>query len=173
MRSETRLPDHPTILIIYSPTQDSKRKGACNINGPLRYVSAPTGLRFYTDAAPSVGFGGFFQDHWVAGPWPLLPPEHLLCPTRDIPSGRGCALRNHTWQRKRISVMRDNLDVVEASHKAPYSPFLQDRRCHARGLAGAPPPLQQLGCWFSSAFSAYISPDASAILAAQRLLTSS
>uniref|UniRef100_A0AAV2JZK2 Uncharacterized protein n=1 Tax=Knipowitschia caucasica TaxID=637954 RepID=A0AAV2JZK2_KNICA len=64
-----------------------------------------------------------------------------------------CALRNHTWQRKRISVMRDHLDVVEALNKALYSPLLQDRRCHARDLAGAPPLFlcKRLGRWSSSA----------------------
>lgn len=33
-------------------------------------VSSPTDIQLYTDAAPSIGFGGFFQGRWFAAPWP-------------------------------------------------------------------------------------------------------
>ncbi len=33
-------------------------------------VSSPTDIQLFTDAAPSIGFGGFFQGRWFAAPWP-------------------------------------------------------------------------------------------------------
>lgn len=38
-------------------------------------------LRFFTDAAPSIGFGDIFQDQWFADSWPneiINLPSHLL-----------------------------------------------------------------------------------------------
>lgn len=28
-------------------------------------------LQFFTDAAPSTGYGGMFQDQWFADKWPI------------------------------------------------------------------------------------------------------
>ncbi|KAK5902945.1 hypothetical protein CesoFtcFv8_008153 [Champsocephalus esox] len=59
-------------------------------------VRSSDSMRFFTDAAPSVDFGGFFQGEWFAGSWPLsistsskfsLNPAYHLYHTRDIPSG--------------------------------------------------------------------------------------
>ncbi|KAL0161246.1 hypothetical protein M9458_044971, partial [Cirrhinus mrigala] len=33
-------------------------------------VSSPIDIQLYTDAAPSVGFGGFLRGHWFASTWP-------------------------------------------------------------------------------------------------------
>ncbi len=33
-------------------------------------VSSPIDINLFTDAAPSIGFGGFYQGHWFASPWP-------------------------------------------------------------------------------------------------------
>ncbi len=33
-------------------------------------VSSPIDINLFTDAAPSNGFGGFYQGHWFASPWP-------------------------------------------------------------------------------------------------------
>ncbi|XP_033991047.1 general transcription factor II-I repeat domain-containing protein 2-like [Trematomus bernacchii] len=39
-------------------------------------VHSSDSTRLFTDAAPSAGFGGFFQGEWFAGPWPLSFPNH-------------------------------------------------------------------------------------------------
>ncbi|MGL4905857.1 MAG: reverse transcriptase domain-containing protein [Plesiomonas sp.] len=33
-------------------------------------VSSPVDIQLFTDAAPSIGFGGFYQGRWFASPWP-------------------------------------------------------------------------------------------------------
>ncbi|KAG1936323.1 proline and serine-rich protein 1-like [Pimephales promelas] len=33
-------------------------------------VLSPVDIQLFTDAAPSIGFGGFYQGHWFASPWP-------------------------------------------------------------------------------------------------------
>ena len=38
-------------------------------------VHSADSIQFFTDAAPSVGFGGFFQGQWFAGHWPPAFPQ--------------------------------------------------------------------------------------------------
>uniref|UniRef100_A0AAV2KUX9 Tyr recombinase domain-containing protein n=1 Tax=Knipowitschia caucasica TaxID=637954 RepID=A0AAV2KUX9_KNICA len=40
-------------------------------------IPSSDALRFFTDAAPSVGFGGLFQVQWFAGPWPDAFPQSI------------------------------------------------------------------------------------------------
>lgn len=38
-------------------------------------VHSSDSLEFFTDAAPSIGFGGYFQGQWFASKWPLSLPK--------------------------------------------------------------------------------------------------
>ena len=38
-------------------------------------VHSSDSLKFFTDAAPSIGFGGYYQGQWFASKWPLTFPK--------------------------------------------------------------------------------------------------
>ena len=74
-------------------------------------------LELYTDAASSVGFGGYFNGQWFQGKW--LPHMHLS-PTKGIsiewqelfPIVVACALWFPHFSGKRIQFWCDNQSVV-------------------------------------------------------------
>ena len=80
-------------------------------------VSTSPDLELYTDAASSVGFGGYFNDEWFQGKW--LPNMHLS-PTKGIsiewqelfPIVVACALWFPQFSGKRIQFWCDNESVV-------------------------------------------------------------
>ncbi|XP_071059415.1 uncharacterized protein [Pseudochaenichthys georgianus] len=83
-------------------------------------VCSSDSIRFFTDAAPSVGFGGFFQGEWFAGSWPPSFPNHASSSALHeiFPIAVACHVWGHLWFRKRISVLCDNQSVVEIINKA-------------------------------------------------------
>lgn len=80
-------------------------------------VSTSPDLELYTDAASSVGFGGYFNGQWFQGKW--LPHMHLS-PTKGIsiewqelfPIVVACALWFPHFSGKRIQFWCDNESVV-------------------------------------------------------------
>ena len=80
-------------------------------------VSTSSDLELYTDAASSVGFGGYFNGQWFQGKW--LPHMHLS-PTKGIsiewqelfPIVVACALWFPHFSGKRIQFWCDNESVV-------------------------------------------------------------
>ncbi|XP_007540736.2 uncharacterized protein LOC103129532 [Poecilia formosa] len=93
-------------------------------------ISPADAMQFFTDAAPSAGFGGFFQDRWFAVKWlPLFPHSESSAFYDIIPIAAACCVWGHLWVRKRIVVFCDNTAVVEAINKGRSSssimPFLR------------------------------------------------
>ncbi|XP_038136401.1 uncharacterized protein LOC119780436 [Cyprinodon tularosa] len=98
----------------------------CNWNGKSFFyddiIQSASMLQFFTDAAPSVGFGGFFQDRWFAGSWPpsfTNSQSSALCEV--YPIAVACRLWGPLWRRKRISAFCDNMAVVDAINKGRSS----------------------------------------------------
>ncbi|XP_034057253.1 uncharacterized protein LOC117536475 [Gymnodraco acuticeps] len=83
-------------------------------------VYSSDSMRFFTDAAPSVGFGFFFQGEWFAGSWPPSFPSHASSSALHeiFPIAVACHVWGHLWPRKRISVLCDNQSVVGIINKA-------------------------------------------------------
>ncbi|XP_034086278.1 uncharacterized protein LOC117555511 [Gymnodraco acuticeps] len=83
-------------------------------------VYSSDSMRLFTDAAPSVGFGGLFQGEWFAGPWPPTFPNHASSSALHeiYPIAVACYVWGHLWLRKRISVLCDNQAVVGIINKA-------------------------------------------------------
>ncbi|XP_035997645.1 uncharacterized protein LOC118564320 [Fundulus heteroclitus] len=79
-------------------------------------------LQFFTDAAPSVGFGGFFQERWFADKWPSsFNNSHSSALCEVYPIAVACRLWGPLWKRKRISAFCDNMAVVDAINKGRSS----------------------------------------------------
>lgn len=99
------------------------------------FVSRPEDIQLFTDAAPSVGFGGFYQGKWFAATWP---PE-ILAVSSGVPSSAlfeiypiviAAILWGHEWSGKCILIHSDNSSVVEIinkgrSRRPTVSQFLQ------------------------------------------------
>ncbi|XP_034554896.1 uncharacterized protein LOC117823776 [Notolabrus celidotus] len=101
------------------------------------FVSRPDDIQLYTDAAPSVGFGGFYKGRWFAATWP--PELKSLDSESRSPSSTlhelypvviAALLWGHEWSRKSILIHSDNTAVVEIinkgrSHSPAIMPFLR------------------------------------------------
>ena len=79
-------------------------------------------LRLYTDAAPSVGFGGIFGKDWFSSPWPteLTPLADLVLSTALMelyPIVVASLLWGHLWARKHILFFCDNEATVNIINK--------------------------------------------------------
>ncbi|XP_049331184.1 uncharacterized protein LOC125799168 [Astyanax mexicanus] len=86
-------------------------------------VSNPVDIHLFTDAAPSTGFGGFYDGRWFASQWPA---EFFQLPSdlRDSSALRelypiivAALLWGHEWTRRVIFTHSDNLAVVNAINK--------------------------------------------------------
>lgn len=85
-------------------------------------VSSADALQFFTDAAPSSGFGGFYQGKWFAERWPASFPNSESSALHEIyPIAVACCLWGHLWKRKRIAALCDNIAVVEVINKGRAS----------------------------------------------------
>lgn len=81
-----------------------------------RVTSCPD-LQLYTDAASTIGFGGFFNGKWFQGRWP---PDLLINKTKGIsiewqelfPTVIACALWYPHFSSKRLQFWCDNQSVV-------------------------------------------------------------
>ena len=82
-------------------------------------ISSADDLKFFTDAAPSLGFGGMFQNRWFAGSWPreFADLDQSSALYEMYPIVVACHLWGHFWARKRIAVKCDNSAVVAIVNK--------------------------------------------------------
>jgi hypothetical protein len=76
----------------------------------------------FTDAASTVGFGGFFQGRWFQGAWPdnldILGTDKLSMALLEIyPIVVSAHIWGHLWQRKRILFHCDNISTVQIIRK--------------------------------------------------------
>uniref|UniRef100_UPI0037E98D8A uncharacterized protein n=1 Tax=Semicossyphus pulcher TaxID=241346 RepID=UPI0037E98D8A len=95
-------------------------------------VHSSDSLKFFTDAAPSVGFGGFFQGQWFADHWPPAFSEFDQSSAlyEIYPVAVACHVWGPHWKRKHISVLCDNQAVVSMINRGRSSskdimPFLR------------------------------------------------
>ncbi len=95
-------------------------------------VSSPIDINLFTDAAPSIGFGGFYQGRWFASPWPAqlqgLPQSSAFAEL--YPLVVAAFLWGNEWYSKCILVHCDNEAVVQCvnkgrSHSPALTPFLR------------------------------------------------
>lgn len=92
---------------------------------------SPT-LQLYTDAAGSIGFGGYLAGQWFQGRW--LPEQKLDCNTgisivwqELYPIYLACRLWGSQWTSKRIVFFCDNESVVQIlNQKTSKSPKIMD-----------------------------------------------
>ncbi|XP_065145726.1 uncharacterized protein [Paramisgurnus dabryanus] len=88
------------------------------------YITHPEDIQMYTDAAPSIGFGGYYSGRWFASEWP--PEFSNLIQKSDFPSSAlykmypviiATILWGHEWSRQSILIHSDNSAVVEIINK--------------------------------------------------------
>ncbi|XP_061574443.1 uncharacterized protein LOC133441046 [Cololabis saira] len=84
-------------------------------------LAHPHDINLYTDAAPSIGFGGFYDGRWFAAGWPPeLANEHYTASSalyEIYPISVAAILWGHEWTRKSILIYSDNLAVVDIINK--------------------------------------------------------
>ena len=75
------------------------------------------------DAAPSMGFGGFYQGQWFASEWPshFAQHSHSSALSELYPIAVACHVWGSSWRRKRIAVLCDNVAVVEIINRGRSS----------------------------------------------------
>lgn len=78
-------------------------------------------IQYFTDAAPSIGFGGLFGNKWFTHKWQIqilnLPSDQKSTVLFEIyPIAISCLLWGNKWSRKR-SVFCDNQAAVEIINK--------------------------------------------------------
>lgn len=79
-------------------------------------------LKFFTDAAPSIGFGGFFNNQWFADAWPkelqsITLNAHSTALLELYPIVVACILWGRRWPRKQILAYCDNEATVKIINK--------------------------------------------------------
>ncbi|RXN20392.1 poly [Labeo rohita] len=90
-------------------------------------VSSPIDIQLFTEAAPSTGFGGFYQGRWFASPWP---PQLQGSPQSSAffelyPLVVAAYLWGNEWTSKSILVHCDNEAAVQCINKGrSHSPAL-------------------------------------------------
>ncbi|XP_078143999.1 uncharacterized protein LOC144542156 [Centroberyx gerrardi] len=88
------------------------------------FITQPEDIQLYTDAAPSIGFGGYYGGRWFASAWPSefksLDSESRS-PSSALhelyPIVIAAILCGHEWSRKSILIHSDNTAVVEILNK--------------------------------------------------------
>lgn len=94
------------------------------------FAESSPALNLYTDAAPSIGFGGVYNKQWFAGAWPAelraLPPDVSSTALLELyPIVIACLLWGKHWERKRIIFFCDNEATVAIINKGRSSiPFI-------------------------------------------------
>ncbi len=87
-------------------------------------VSSPIDINLFTDAAPSIGFGGFYQGRWFDSPWPAqlqgLPQSSAFAEL--YPLVVAAFLWGNEWYSKCILVHCVNKG---RSHSPALTPFLR------------------------------------------------
>ena len=83
------------------------------------HVTKPADIELYTDAAPSLGYGGVYGKHWFAAEWPT--EFQSLARSSAIaelyPIVVAAILWGHEWTRKKILVYSDNSAAVHIINK--------------------------------------------------------
>lgn len=93
-------------------------------------LESSAALKLYTDAAPSVGFGGVFNGQWFASKWPKelmsMPDNNLSTALLEFyPIVIACILWGKQWSRKQILFFCDNEATVNIINKGRSSvPFI-------------------------------------------------
>ncbi|XP_060725388.1 uncharacterized protein LOC132845438 [Tachysurus vachellii] len=85
-------------------------------------VETSVALKFFTNVAPSRGFGGLFNNQWFASSWPkelsTLPPNALSTALLELyPIVKACILWGNLWFRKQILVYCNNEATVHIINK--------------------------------------------------------
>ncbi|XP_062249448.1 uncharacterized protein LOC133958576 [Platichthys flesus] len=85
-------------------------------------VESSDSIKFFTDAAPSVGFGGFYDNQWFADVWPneiqrLNDQSKSTALYELYPIVVACILWGNSWARKQITVFCDNAATVDIINK--------------------------------------------------------
>ncbi|XP_067435007.1 uncharacterized protein [Thunnus thynnus] len=79
------------------------------------HITDTNDIQLYTDAAPSVGFGGYYGGRWFSAEWP--PDFSSLAPYSTIlemyPIVIAAILWGHEWSKKAIAIHSDNSAVVD------------------------------------------------------------
>ncbi len=95
-------------------------------------VASPIDIKLFTDAAPSIGFGGFYQGRWFTYPWPAQLQDSLQSSAlfELYPLLVAAFLWGNEWASKCILVHCDNEAVVQCinkgrSHSPALTPFLK------------------------------------------------
>ena len=82
-------------------------------------IAQPENIQLYTDAAPSVGFRGYYGGRWFASIWSPelspLSPSSALCVLHPIIIA--ALLWGQEWSRKVILIHSDNLTVIDIINK--------------------------------------------------------
>lgn len=83
-------------------------------------------LQLFTDAAPSIGFGGFFQEQWFAEKWPNDFPktasDFVSSALYELyPIAVASVIWGPQWSRKRITMLCDNEATVAIINKGRSS----------------------------------------------------
>ncbi len=85
------------------------------------FVESSDSLQLFTDAAPSVGFGGFYINEWFAEAWPTemlaLIDSKSSALFELYPIVVASVLWGSKWSRKQITVFCDNAATVEIINK--------------------------------------------------------
>ncbi|RXN13000.1 poly [Labeo rohita] len=89
-------------------------------------VSSPIDIQLYTDAAPSVGFGGFLRGRWFASTWPPeladLPQQLSSSALFELyPLVAAASLWGKEWSATSIVVHCDNEAIVHCINKGYHS----------------------------------------------------
>ncbi|XP_041916418.1 uncharacterized protein LOC121680893, partial [Alosa sapidissima] len=105
--------------------------------------SYPEDLQLYTDAAPSIGFGGFFKGRWFASPWPLefraLITENESSAVFELyPVVIAALLWGKEWTSKSVLIHSDNEAVVHViNNSRSKSPALSPLIRHLIWIAAS------------------------------------
>ncbi|XP_016519228.1 uncharacterized protein LOC103155683, partial [Poecilia formosa] len=88
------------------------------------FLTYPEDIQFFTDVAPSIGFGGYYKGKWFADKWPL--EFQSLQNASGSPSSAlfelypiviAAILWGHEWSKKSILIHSDSTAVVEIINK--------------------------------------------------------
>ena len=96
------------------------------------FLSSPEDLELYTDAAPSVGFGGYYRGRWFAEKWPsefFSPPfdsAHSSALFELYPVIVAASLWGHEWTSRSVLIHSDNQSTVHIINKrrSPSLPLM-------------------------------------------------
>ncbi|XP_067451991.1 uncharacterized protein [Thunnus thynnus] len=83
------------------------------------HLTQPEDIQLYTDAAPSIGFDGYYGGRWFASEWP--PEMSSLSPSSALyelyPIIIAALLWGHEWSSKVILIHSDNLRTIHIINK--------------------------------------------------------